>query len=108
MERKISAHQKVFEGKPEEERKKLLDVASSIFATPGQNECARTCPACGGQGKLIGVRFKEFSEQYSEGELYMDVDICQLRFNVWYVSYPLDQLKRLRKLDSPLISKKLN
>ena len=35
------------------------------------------------------------------------LNICQLRFNVWYVSYPLVQLKRLRKLNSPLISKNL-
>ena len=29
---------------------------------------------------MIGVRFKEFSEQYSEGELYMDVEYLPTAF----------------------------
>ena len=104
---KISAHQKVFEGKPEEERKKLLDAASSIFATPGQNECARTCPACGGQGKLIGVRFKEFSEQYSEGELYMDVEYLPTAFQCMVCQLSLGSIEEIAQAGLPTHFKKV-
>ncbi len=51
---KISAHQKVFEAKPEIERRTLLDATASIFDLPSHNQHSCTCPACGGQGKVTG------------------------------------------------------
>jgi hypothetical protein len=77
---KIAAHQKVFEGKSIEEKEKLMDAASLIFALPGDNQRGFTCPACGGQGKLTGTRFKELPEQYSEGELFMEVEYLTTSF----------------------------
>lgn len=77
---KIAAHRKVFEAKTEDEKKKLLEATSSIFALPSHNEEACECPACGAQGKLTGVRFKELPEQYSEGELFMEVEYLATSF----------------------------
>jgi hypothetical protein len=77
---KISAHQKLFEAKPEDEKKRLLDATSSIFSDASYNQHTCTCPACGGRGKLTGTRFKELPEQYSEGELFMDVEYLATSF----------------------------
>jgi hypothetical protein len=77
---KISAHQKVFEAKSGDEKKKLLDATSSIFALPSSNQYACKCPACGGQGMLTGMRFKELAEQYSEGKLYTEVEYLPTSF----------------------------
>jgi len=78
---KISAHQKVFEAKVENEKKKLLEATSSIFNIPNQDQCIHTCPACGGQGTLTGARFKEHPEQYGEGVLSMQVEYISTLFN---------------------------
>jgi hypothetical protein len=77
---KIAAHKKVFEAKSADEQKKLLDATSSIFATPSYNQCSCACPACGGQGTIAGVKFKELPEQYSDGELYNEVEYLGTSF----------------------------
>jgi hypothetical protein len=74
VKKKIAAHKGVFEGKSAEEQKKLLEAASSIFATPSYNQNSCKCPSCGGQGIISGQRFKELPEQYSDGELYNEVE----------------------------------
>src|ERR1700733_6362380 len=71
---KIAAHQKVFEAKSQDDKKKLLDATESIFGLPGHNQAACKCPACGGRGLLKGKRFKELPKQYAEGELSMEVE----------------------------------
>jgi hypothetical protein len=78
---KIAAHHKVFEAKTADEKKKLLDATSSIFTSPSHNQYAFKCPACGGQGTLSGNRFKELPEEYSEGELYMEVEYVPTSFH---------------------------
>ena len=55
---KIAAHQKVFAAKSDNEKKKLLDAASSIFSFPGYNEYSCVCPACGAKGILTGTRVR--------------------------------------------------
>ncbi|MGM4970743.1 hypothetical protein [Tardiphaga sp. 1201_B9_N1_2] len=77
---KISAHRKVFEAKPTSEQKKLIDAASSIFASPSRNQHVSVCPSCGANGKVTGKRFKELPEQYAEGELYMEVEYLATSF----------------------------
>ena len=77
---KIAAHRNVFEAKSADEKKKLLDAASSIFAAPSHNEHSSACPACGGQGTLTGSRFKELPEQYADGDLYNDVEYLSTSF----------------------------
>lgn len=77
---KIAAHHKVFEAKSGEEKKKLLDATSSIFAMPSYNQHSYKCPACGAQGTITGAKFKELPEQYSDGELYNDVEYLGTSF----------------------------
>jgi hypothetical protein len=78
---KIAAHQKVFEAKSQDDKKKLLDATESIFGLPGHNQAACKCPACGGRGLLTGKRFKELPEQYAEGELSMEVEYLATSFD---------------------------
>ena len=45
---KIAAHGNVFEAKSADEKKTLLDAASSVFAAPSHNQHSSACPACRG------------------------------------------------------------
>jgi hypothetical protein len=81
VKKKIAAYHAVFETKSDEEKKKLLDAASSIFAiVTNHNQHLCACPACQGNGMLTGSRFKELAEQYSDGELYHDVEYLSAFF----------------------------
>jgi|SRR5208282_197134 len=104
---KISAHKKMFEAKKEDEREKLLDAASSIFAMPRYNEYACTCPACGGQGKLTGTRFKELPEQYSDGELLMDVEYVSTSFQCKVCELLLASIEEIAHAGLPTHFKKI-
>lgn len=77
---KIAAHQKVFEAKSDDEKKKLQDVASSLFAFPSHNQHACACPACKNKALLTGRKFKELPEQYSDGELFNEVEYLATSF----------------------------
>jgi hypothetical protein len=98
---KISAHLKMFEAKPNDEKKRLLDATSSIIAYAGHNEHACTCPACGGQGNLTGTRFKELPEQYSEGELFMEVEYLATSFQCKACGLPLASTEEIAHAELP-------
>ena len=104
---KIAAHQKVFEAKPEDERSKLLDATSSIFASPSHDQYACTCPACGGQGKLTGNRFKELPEEYSEGELYIEVEYVPTSFQCKACELSLGSIEEIAHVGLPTHFKKV-
>lgn len=96
---KISAHQKVFEGKPKDEKEKLLDAASSLLTLANQRTCK--CPACGGEGRLTGARFKELPEQYSEGELYMEVEYLPATFQCKACELSLSSIEEIAHAGLP-------
>lgn len=77
---KIAAHQKVFASKAADEQEQLLAVAESGLAFPNSNQEVCGCPACGGKAALTGKRYKELSEQYADGELFMDVEYLSTAF----------------------------
>jgi hypothetical protein len=104
---KISAHKKVFESKPENEKKKLLDATSSIFAHPSYDQYACECPACGAQAKLTGVRFKELPEQYSDGELYMEVEYLPTSFQCSACELSLGSIEEIAHAGLPTHFKKI-
>lgn len=98
---KIAAHQKVFEAKSADEKKRLLDATSSIFAVPSYNQHSCTCPACGGQGTITGVRFKELPEQYSDGELYNDVEYLGTSFQCKACELSLSSIEEIAHAGLP-------
>jgi hypothetical protein len=98
---KIAAHQKVFELKSPDEKKKLLDAASSIFALPGYNQHSCSCPACGGQGTITGERFKELPEQYSDGELYNGVEYLGTSFQCKACELSLSSIEEIAHAGLP-------
>jgi hypothetical protein len=104
---KVAAHQKVFQGKHPDEKKRLLDATSSIFAFPNHNQHSCACPACGGQGKLTGVRFKELPEQYSDGELYMEVEYLPTSFQCKACELSLGSIEEIAHAGLPTHFKKV-
>jgi hypothetical protein len=98
---KIAAHQKVFEAKSADEKKKLLDATSSIFAMPSYNQHSCKCPACGGQGTITGVRFKELPEQYSDGELYNEVEYLGTSFQCRACELSLNSIEEIAHAGLP-------
>lgn len=77
---KIAAHQRVFGAKSADEKKKLHEAASSLLAFPRDSQDSCRCPACDGKALLTGKRFKELPEQYSDGELYNEVEYLATSF----------------------------
>lgn len=70
---KIAEHKKVFEGKSEEEQKKLLQASQVAALTVSFGELPQKCPACENDGILSGERVKEFPARYEAEELLVDV-----------------------------------
>ncbi len=103
---KIAAHHKVFEAKPADEKKRLLEAASSMLSLPGHNQYACICPACGGRGTLTGTRFKELPEQYSEGELYMEVEYLTTSFQCKACELSLGSIEEIAHAGLPTHFKK--
>jgi hypothetical protein len=98
---KIAAHHNVFESKSEEEKKILLNATSSIFMYESDNQHNCICPSCGGQGRLTGARFKELPEQYSEGELYTDVEYIPMSFHCKACELPLGSIEEIAHAGLP-------
>ena len=104
---KITAHNKVFEAKPADEKKKLLDATSSVLALPSYNQYTCTCPACGAQGMLTGTRFKELPEQYSDGELYNEVEYLSTTFQCKACELSLGSIEEIAHAGLPTHFKKM-
>lgn len=77
---KISAHSKVFLSKSGEEQESLVKLAesASIFSNSYQEVCP--CPACSSKSIIVGKTYRELPEQYSDGELFMDVEYIAQSF----------------------------
>ncbi len=103
---KIAAHKKVFEAKSPAEKKKLMDATSSILDFPGYNQYRCKCPACGGKASLTGKRFKELPEQYSEGELYMEVEYLATSFQCKSCELSLSSIEEIAHAGLPTHFKK--
>lgn len=98
---KIAAHKKVFDAKPEEEKKKLLDATSSIFAYSYHDQDHCICPSCGGKATLSGARFKELPEQYYDGELSMEVEYLATSFECKACELTLISIEEIAHADLP-------
>jgi hypothetical protein len=104
---KIAAHQRVFVAKLADEQTRLLDAASSIFASPSYNQHTCACPACGGKGMLTGTRFKELPEQYSDGELYNEVEYLATSFKCKACELSLGSIEEIAHAGLPTHFKKV-
>jgi hypothetical protein len=104
---KIAAHKKVFEAKPADEQLKLKEAVSSILASSNPNQHTSTCPACGAKGKLTGMRFKELPEEYSEGELYMEVEYLATSFQCKACELSLGSIEEIAHAGLPTHFKKV-
>jgi hypothetical protein len=107
VKKKIAAYQAVFETKSDEEKKKLLEAASSILNMPSYDQHSCTCPACKGNGTLTGSRFRELPEQYSDGELYNDVEYLSTSFQCKACELSFSSIEEIAHAGLPTHFKKM-
>jgi hypothetical protein len=104
---KMAAHQKVFEAKSADEKEKLQATAASALAFPGTHQQAYACPACKNKTLLTGRRFKELPEQYSEGELFNEVEYLATSFKCTSCDLSFSSIEEIAHAGLPTHFKKI-
>lgn len=64
-------------------------------------------PRMRGQGKLTGNRFKELPEEYSEGELYIEVEYVPTSFQCKACELSLGSIEEIAHVGLPTYFKKV-